>query len=121
MKSSFCPLLFLLPRLYPEDLIHILLHGPVVDHLSAKGLILRIVFLLLRQQSGVLFGKLGHFRDGLAAQGVKGLLRRLMFGDLIPMLRQKFLLVAGLFIGGVDLAFIVIRNYSESTLSAGRT
>ncbi len=26
-----------------------------------------------------------------------------MLGDLIPMLRQKFLLVAGLFIGGVDL------------------
>ena len=56
MKSSFCPLLFLLPRLYPEDLIHILLHSPVVDHLLTESLILRILRLLLGQQGGVLFG-----------------------------------------------------------------
>ena len=52
MKSSFCPLLFLLPRLYPEDLIHILLHGPVVDHLSAKGLIRGFVGSLQRDFLG---------------------------------------------------------------------
>ena len=32
----------------------------------------------LRQQSGVLLGKLGHLWDGLAAQGVKGSFRRLL-------------------------------------------
>ena len=110
MKSSFCPLLFLLPRLYPEDLIHILLHSPVVDHLLTESLILRIVLLLLSQQSSILFRELGHLRNGLTAQSVKGFLRRLMLGDLRSMLGKKFLLVAGLFISGIDLAFIVIRN-----------
>lgn len=68
-----------------------------------QGLVFRILLLLLCQQSGVLLGKLGNLRDRLAAQGVKGFFRRLMLGDLIPMFRKKFLLVAGLLISGVDL------------------
>ena len=73
-----------------------------------QGLVLRIPLLLLCQQSGVLLGKLGNLRDRLAAQGVKGFFRRLMLGDLIPMFRKKFLLVAGLLISGVDLPLFVL-------------
>ena len=91
MKSSFYPLLFLLPRLYSEDLIHILFHGPVVDHLPAEGLVLRIVLLLLRQQSGVLFRELSYPRNRLTAQGVKGFLRRLMPGARNSFLWRDFL------------------------------
>ena len=76
---------------------------PVGDHILSECLVFCVLLLLLRQQSGVLFGKLGHLRDGLAAQGVKGFLCRLMLGDLVPMLGKKFLLVAGLFISGIDL------------------
>ena len=76
----------------------------------AERLVFCVLLLLLRQQNGVLLGELGHLRNGLPAQGVKGFLRRLMMGDLRPMLGKKFLLVAGLLIGGIDLAFVVIRN-----------
>jgi len=40
---------------------------------------------------------------------------------LALMLRPERLGVSGLAVGYIDVAFIVIRNYSKSTLSAGRT
>ena len=106
MQSPFWLLfsiLLLFLRHDAEDFVHVLLCRPVGDHILPQSLVFRVLLLLLRQQSGVLLGKLGHLWNGLAAQGVKGFLRRLMLGDLIPMLRQKFLLVAGLLIGGIDL------------------
>ena len=84
----------------------------------AERLVFCVLLLLLRQQSGVLLGKLSNLRNGLPAQGVKGFLRRLMLGDLRPMLSKKFLLVVGLFISSIDLVFIVIRNLIHLSLLA---
>lgn len=83
---------------------------PVGNHILPERLVFCVLLLLLRQQSGVLLGKLGNLWDGLPAQRVKGFLSRLMLGNLRPMLRKKFLLMPGLLISGVDLAFVVIRN-----------
>ena len=46
----------------------------------------------------------GHLWNGLTAQGIKSFLCRLMLGNLSPMLRQKFLLMSGLLISGIDLS-----------------
>jgi len=90
-------------RLKAKDSIHVLLHGLIVDHLLPEKPVLLVLLLFLGQQRGVLLGELRHLRDGLSAQGVKGSFCRLMPGNLVPMLRQKFLLVTGLLVGGVDL------------------
>ena len=96
-------ILFLFLWSKTKDFVYILLCRPVGDHILPQFLVRCILLLLLRQQSSVLLGKLGHLRDGFAAQSVKGFFRRLVLGNLRAMLRQKFLLVAGLLIGGVDL------------------
>ena len=83
---------FLLLQLQAEDFIYVLLRRLISDHILTRRSVLLVFPLLLRQQLGVLLGKLGHLGDGLAAQGVKGFFRSLMLGDLGPMLRQKLLL-----------------------------
>ena len=96
-------ILLLFLQLQAEDFVHVLLRCLISDHVLTRRSVLLVFPLLLRQQLGVLLGKLGHFGDGLAAQGVKGPFRSLMLGDLGPMLRQEFLFMAGLLIGSVDL------------------
>lgn len=60
-------ILLLLLQLQAEDFIHILLRRLINDHVLTRRPILFVFPLLLRQQLGVLLGKLGHFGDGFAA------------------------------------------------------
>lgn len=58
---------FLLLQLLAEDFIHVLLRRLISDHVLTRRTVFLVFLLLLRQQSGVLLGKMGHFGDRFAS------------------------------------------------------
>ena len=98
----------------PQNPIHILLGRANGNHLLPQRLVFLVFGPFFRQQSGVLLRELGHLGDGLAAQGVKGLLGRLMLGNLLGVFGTELLLMPGLLVGGVDLPRFGVSGCAEA-------